>query len=164
MMTIKFRPGEREILDARPKVLKGRRKPKYLKLNPENLKPRRPKKKKQKKAEEAAARRGGGYKFSNTPVGRIIYVYAPVLYLLLTDSRLRLRECGRVIPPELVEQMAVAYHSPYLRTARFRKALIDFRKYGMRTPARAEWTLRDALHYARNSYFTYKAIAQCTEL
>lgn len=67
--------------------------------------------------------------FGRTPLGRYLLHRCPLEYRLIRDSI-----ASRRIPVNLVEAVAYASDNPAFKTVEFRKALIDFRKYGLRTP------------------------------
>lgn len=51
---------------------------------------------------------------------------------------------------DFIENVCQSSTDPIFKTAAFRKALADFRKYGMYTPNRREYTIMDELEGIRN--------------
>ena len=57
-----------------------------------------------------------------------------------------------------IETIAMNSDNPAFRQARFRQALIAYRRFGIRPKKKAKWSLKDALYYARHSYFIHEGI------
>lgn len=79
--------------------------------------------------------------FGSTPIGTLLKHYAPNEYWLLTDS------CEN-IPCYLIESIAYSSDNEFFRTARFRKALAHYKKYGRTKTDYKGFTLEDELKYA----------------
>jgi len=62
---------------------------------------------------------------------------------------------------EHIELMAMHTGNPAFKTEKFRKAVIEYRKYGMNPPQKAKWTLSDAVRYAKFSYRIHKQMEEC---
>ena len=73
--------------------------------------------------------------------------------------------CGkaREIPYHMIESLAMRSNKTIFRSAKFRKAMINYRRRGLRQLRPTGWTLKDACYFARNSYQVYEAIKKCTE-
>ncbi len=58
----------------------------------------------------------------------------------------------------MIESMALNSDNPAFKTARFRRALIAYRRFGMKPLRPTGWSLRDAVYFARNSFKIHEAI------
>ncbi len=65
------------------------------------------------------------------------------------------RQC---INYNMIESIAINSDNPAFKTARFRRALIAYRRFGTRPLRKTGWTLKDAIYYARNSYHIHEAV------
>lgn len=63
----------------------------------------------------------------------------------------------------LIETISLNSANPAFQSARFRRALISYRRFGLRPLRKTGWTLKDVLYFARNSYFVHEAIKKCAE-
>lgn len=63
----------------------------------------------------------------------------------------------------LIETISINSTNPAFQSARFRRALISYRRFGLRPLRQTGWTLKDALYFARNSYFIHEAVKKCAE-
>lgn len=70
---------------------------------------------------------------------------------------------SRAISYQVIETISLNNNNPVFKTARFRRALIAYRRFGLRPLRPTGWTLKDVLFYARNSYHIYEAVKICTE-
>lgn len=71
-------------------------------------------------------------------------------------------ERGISINHNTIEAIALNSDNPVFKTARFRRALITYRRFGMRPLEKAVWSLKDALYYARHSYYIHEEIKRST--
>ncbi len=150
MLEIKFRAGEKERLwQQKPTKRQPRKKPRKLK----------------KKRGPKTISHKTKVKFHETALGHFLLVYAPIQYLLLMEYREIVKQVDRTRPIscEVVETIALNSDNPAFKSARFRRALIAYRRFGLKPLRPTGWTLKDALYYARNSYFIHEAIKLCTE-
>lgn len=98
-------------------------------------------------------------KFVETPVGHYLYVYAPIHYHLLIEyASSTTRSERKSITYQMIDDMVVNCADDCLRTIRFRNAMILYRMYGKRVVRKAGWSLKDAVYFAKNSYFIHKAM------
>lgn len=67
-------------------------------------------------------------------------------------------ESGQRIKYNIIEAIAINSDNAAFKTARFRRALISYRRFGTRPLRKTGWSLRDAVYYARNSYHIYEAV------
>lgn len=101
--------------------------------------------------------------FKDTAVGRFIYVYAPTQYVMLMRyCKDGIKNGERTINYFTLESMAHDSSEPAFRSARFRKAMISYRLFKNRPKRKAQWTVTDALYYAKYAYPVYAAIEQYT--
>lgn len=160
MLNIALKPLERK------RYLKAMNPPSKRKLSQIQI-PNLPKlpKPPKRKEKNAAAKRGPIVRFVDTPIGRYLYVYAPLYYQLLTQfgNAINYRDSKTRLLSYAIETIAVNNDSKVFRTARFRRALIDFRRFGLRPLRKVNWTLRDALYFAKYSYRIYELTKQCAE-
>ncbi len=70
---------------------------------------------------------------------------------------------GRNIDYRVIETIALNSTNTAFKSARFRRALVSFRRFGMKPLRPTGWTLKDAIYYARNSYHIHEAVKKCTE-
>ena len=70
---------------------------------------------------------------------------------------------SRTISHQVIETIALNSENPAFKTARFRRALISYRRFGLKPLRPTGWTLKDAVYYARNSHYIHEAVKQCTE-
>jgi len=70
---------------------------------------------------------------------------------------------GRNIDYRVIETIALNSTNTAFKSARFRRALVSFRRFGMKPLRPTRWTLKDAIYYARNSYHIHEAVKKCTE-
>lgn len=149
MLEIKFREGEKEKLLQKPQKKPLRKKRRKLK----------------KKRGPKAISRKKRFKFIETQVGHFLYVYAPLQYCLLMEYYQAMKMVGRHqgISYNIIETIALHSDNPAFRTARFRRALIAYRRFGLKPLRPTGWTLKDACYFARNSFHVYEAIKRCTE-
>ena len=122
-------------------------------------KSRKPQKRK-KKPGPKIGKRTKTIRFDETAVGHFLYVYAPIQYNLLMEyskaiKQVQKRQC---INYNMIESIAINSDNPAFKTARFRRALIAYRRFGTRPLRKTGWTLKDALYYARNSYHIHEAV------
>ena len=147
MLEIKFRVGEKERLWPQPIP-----------------QPRNKSQKKRKPGPKTSSRKIK-VKFHETAIGHFLFVYAPVEYILLMEYRniIKSTDRSRTISYQVIETIALNSHNPALKTARFRRALISYRRFGLKPLRPTGWTLKDAVYYARNSHYIHEAVKQCTE-
>lgn len=67
-------------------------------------------------------------------------------------------ERGKRIKHNVIEIIALNSDNPAFKTARFRRALIAYRRFGTRPLRKTGWTLKDAIYYARNSFYIHEAV------
>lgn len=67
-------------------------------------------------------------------------------------------EKGQRIKYNIIEAIAVNSDNAVFKTARFRRALIAYRRFGTRPLRKTGWSFRDVVYYARNSYHIYEAV------
>lgn len=72
-------------------------------------------------------------------------------------------ENGQRIKYNILEAIAISSNNAAFKTARFRRALIAYRRFGTRPLRKTGWSLRDAVYYARNSHYIHEAIKKCSE-
>lgn len=99
-----------------------------------------------------------------TQVGHFIYVYAPLEYVLLMEWSKAMKESfGKAVKlsPRTIETFSIYSGNPIFKTARFRKALIKYRKDGLKPMRKTGWQLKDALYFAKHSYQIYEDIKKC---
>lgn len=98
-------------------------------------------------------------------MGHFLYVYAPLQYCLLMDycKAVRCHNKARVITPQLLETIALNSDNKAFQSVRFRKALMNYRRNGLKPQRATNWTLADAVYYARYSYKIYQTMKLCTE-
>ena len=70
---------------------------------------------------------------------------------------------NRTISYQVIETIAMNSRNPAFRSVRFRRALISYRRFGLKPLRPTGWTLKDAVYYARNSHHIHEAVKQCTE-
>ena len=148
MLEIKFRAGEKERLWPQPIP-----------------QPRNKSQKRKKKPGPKTSSRKIRVKFHETAIGHFLFVYAPVEYILLMEYRniIKSADRSRTISYQVIETIALNSHNPAFKTARFRRALISYRRFGLKPLRPTGWTLKDAVYYARNSHYIHEAVKQCTE-
>lgn len=151
MLEIKFGESEKETWNSLQQMAKSRKK-KY-----------KPAKRKRKPGPKAYNRKI--VKFNETAVGHFLYVYAPVHYLMLMEYCRDIKGYGngRKIKYAILESMAVNSDVEAFKTARFRKALISYKRFGTRVLRKTGWTLEDAVYYSKHSYHIHKSVKECTE-
>lgn len=69
-------------------------------------------------------------------------------------------ENGQRIKYDIIEAIALNSDNKSFKTARFRRALIAYRRFGTRPLRKTGWSLRDAVYYARNSYHIHEAVTR----
>lgn len=101
-------------------------------------------------------------KFDETAVGHFLYVYAPIQYYLLMEycKAIKQVERGQRIKYNIIEAIAINSDNAAFKTARFRRALIAYRRFGTRPLRKTGWSLKDAVYYAKNSYHIYEAVTR----
>lgn len=67
-------------------------------------------------------------------------------------------EKGKRIKYDIIEAIAINSDNAAFKTARFRRALIAYRRFGTRPLRKTGWSLRDAVYYAKNSYHIHEAV------
>lgn len=67
-------------------------------------------------------------------------------------------ERGKRIKYNVIESIAINSHDPAFKTARFRRALIAYRRFGTHPLRKTGWTLRDAVYYAKHSYHIHEVV------
>lgn len=67
-------------------------------------------------------------------------------------------EKGQRIKYNIIEAIAINSDNAAFKTARFRRALIAYRRFGTRPLRKTGWSLRDAVYYARNSHHIHEAV------
>lgn len=67
-------------------------------------------------------------------------------------------EKGKRIKYNVIESIAINSDNPVFKTARFRRALIAYKRFGTHPLRKTGWTLRDAVYYARNSYHIHEVV------
>ena len=91
-------------------------------------------------------------KFSETKLGRLLLVHAPLEYQMLCDAtdpdHLKRWSAGIVV--RAVETIAYASDNPVFHTPDFRLALIDFRRFNFYSKSKRKWCVRDALTASQN--------------
>ena len=124
-----------------------------------SLKSRKPQKRKRKPGPKVRKSKRV-VKFNETAVGHFLYVYAPVQYCLLMEycKAIKQVESGQRIKYNIIEAIAINSDNAAFKTARFRRALIAYRRFGTRPLRKTGWSLRDAVYYARNSYHIYEVV------
>lgn len=95
-------------------------------------------------------------KFNETEVGHFLYVYAPIQYYLLMEYSKAVAR--HEINHHTIETIALNSDNPTFTTARFRRALIAYRRFGMRPLKKTVWSLKDVLYYARHSHYVHEEI------
>ena len=150
MLAIKFRDSEKTIWEKRL-VLKPKKSQKKIK------------RKRKTGPKPSGLKRN--VQFNETSVGHFLYVYAPIQYHLLMEYSRAIGsfEYGRNIKPAVIETIAINSDNEAFKTARFRRALIAYRRSGMHPLRKTKWTLKDALYYSKHSYKIHNAIAKSTE-
>ena len=96
-----------------------------------------------------------------------MFVYTPIEYYMLLEFIVNYQQINKkspLITPAQIELLALHTDHPAFKTVTFRKTLVEYKKYGMYPPKKADWTIREALHYARNSYMTYKELKECERI
>lgn len=159
MLTIKFNDREKEMwLQRAAQSRLPSRQPK-----PKSRKRRRPRKKEPASSSKQKKERGLT-QFRNTAVGHLLYVYAPVQYCLLMEWQRAATGWQRSqrISYYSIEAIAAASSNPLFRLSKFRRAMIAYRRFGLRPEKKAEWTLRDAVYYAKNSYRIHETFKRCS--
>lgn len=78
-------------------------------------------------------------------------------------NAIKLIDRSRVVSYQVIETIALNSDNPAFKTARFRRALIAYRRFGLKPLRPTGWTLKDAVYYARNSHFIHEAVKRCTE-
>lgn len=151
MLQMKFRPGEKEAWQNSPRKTAQKQSP----MQPPKSRGRH----KGGKGKVSRRQSRPSVKFSNTPVGHFLYVYAPLEYHIL----MRYKEEGNHISYGLIESVALQSDNRAFATVRFRKALISFRRFGHRPRNKVRWSLTDVLHFAKHSFHIYETLKQCTE-
>jgi hypothetical protein len=93
-------------------------------------------------------------------VGHFLYVYAPIQYHLLMEycKAIKQVERGQRIKYNIIEAIAINSDNAAFKTARFRRALIAYRRFGTRPLRKTGWSLRDAVYYAKNSYHIHEVV------
>lgn len=155
MLEIAFRTGEREQWQN----LKSQGKTKPI----QNKKPKRIGRSKKRGPKANVGKRL--LRFEETAVGHYLYVYAPIEFYLLMEWRnaLRVGRRGMRITYNQIETLSMCSDNPVFRSAGFRRALISFRRFGLRPKRKNIWTLTDAVYYAKYSRATHEMIKECTE-
>ena len=107
--------------------------------------------------------------FKDTAVGHYMLVYTPIEYHMLMEYIDNYKKASKnrklpIITTAQIELLALNTDNKAFRTTSFRKAIMAYKKYGMYPPKKAEWTVREALHYARYSYMIYKEIKECERI
>lgn len=76
-----------------------------------------------------------------------------------------LKQIGRAghIGYNVIETIALNTNNPAFKTARFRRSLIAYRRFGLRPLRPTGWTLKDAVYFARHSFQLHEAVKICTE-
>lgn len=76
-----------------------------------------------------------------------------------------LKQIGRAghIGYNVIETIALNTDNPAFKTARFRRSLIAYRRFGLRPLRPTGWTLKDAVYFARHSFHLHEAVKICTE-
>lgn len=67
-------------------------------------------------------------------------------------------ERGQRIKYNIIEAIAINSDNVVFKTARFRRALIAYRRFGTRPLKKTGWSLRDAVYYAKNSHHIHEAV------
>lgn len=107
---------------------------------------RKPSKKKGKR-EKRRESRPRCKNFRNTPLGRFLYNNCPIEWKLITGS-INMEHFWR--KTDFIESVCQSSENPIFKSVAFRRVLADFRKYGMYTPNRKDYTVTDELEGIRN--------------
>jgi hypothetical protein len=103
--------------------------------------------KKRKKELPRSRRNCKRLRFSETKLGRLLLVHAPLEYQMICDAvnpdNLKRWNTGIVV--RTVETIAYGSDNPVFRTAEYRVALIDFRRFGFYSKNKRKWCIRDAV-------------------
>lgn len=105
-------------------------------------------------------------KFSETPVGHWLFVYAPVEYRLLMEWSKTAPKgygMGKAIKYEQIEAISQHSDNPAFKSAGFHRALVHYKLWGVRPKRKKAWTLPEAVYYARHSHVIHEMIKRCTE-
>ena len=80
--------------------------------------------------------------FRNIPLGRFLYKNCPLEWRLITEN-IKLDYFWH--RAEFIEGVCLSSDNPIFKTSAFRKALGDFRRYGMHTPNKQDYTIDDEI-------------------
>lgn len=81
----------------------------------------------QKGKPRAKRRKPSKKRFEETRVGYLMRYHAPIEFALLVDS------CGKKAPSaDIIEEIGYVSNNDFFRTICFRRALMDYRKNGLR--------------------------------
>ena len=152
MLTIKFRPGEKEAWQMTPRVATS-------------SKPHAKSKRKRKKRRAKSVSSRKSVRFDETAVGHFLYVYAPLQYCLLMEYAKAVRTSNkrRVITPAVIETIALNSDNSVFKTARFRRALIAYRRFGCKPLRKTGWPIQDIIYFAKHSFRIHETMRKCTE-
>lgn len=94
-----------------------------------------------------------------------MYVFTPLEYYLIKGYNTILRGGygGTQYRATIIDIIALNSENPAFKTLRFRKALIEYRRFGLRSDNKAEWNLDDVLYFAKHSYGIHKRMKKGTE-
>ena len=96
-----------------------------------------------------------------------MFVYAPIEYHMLLgyiDNYKKTSKKSPIILTAHIELIALHTGNPVFKTTTFRKAIIKYKKYGVYQPEKAQWTMREALHYARHTGMIHKQMKECEKI
>lgn len=102
--------------------------------------------------------------FEDTAIGRFLLIYAPIEYTFLIEyhKATKLIDKYRPISYQAIETIAYNSDNPAFKSVRFRKAMIDYRRFGLQHRKKVKWTISDAVYYAKNTYQVLELMKQCT--
>lgn len=153
MLEIKFRTGEKEQWKRTPR-----------KSASPNATPGR---KRSKGKKWKAPSRRKRVKFEQTALGHYLYVYAPLQYYLVEQfcklAQNKRNYDGEYLRARMIETIAMQSDNPTFRTARFRRALIDYRRNGHKPQRPHGWYEKDIMVFAKKSYYIHQILKNCTE-
>ena len=65
---------------------------------------------------------------------------------------------AKAITPQLLETIALNSDNHVFKTIRFRLALVSYRRWGTKPLRPTNWTVKDAVYFARYSYQIYQTM------
>lgn len=111
----------------------------------------------QRKRAKTKSHRNRRCAFEETPIGYLISHECPIEWQFIMDVK---QAKGLAITPDFIENFCYMTDNPVFKTEKYRRALIDFRKYGFYTPNLIEFNLNDELRRIRDRLTHRKGLEQ----